>query len=330
MSRYGLAFILAAALCSCSSAFISSNFQLNTRSVGKVASLKMVTVDELKECKEALKEMIDRTNSNPIMIRLAWHDSGTYDASIKEWPECGGAIGSIRFSPEIDHAANAGLNTALKLLEPIKTKFPSVGWADLMQMASAVSVELAGGPAIPMKYGRVDSTSPDECSPEGNLPGAAAPFDDGCATPQEHLRKVFYRMGFNDQEIVALSGAHTLGRAFKDRSGFGAEQTKYTSGDHLARADGKPGYGRKGGSSWTEKWLKFDNSYYQTVPDADADPELLKLETDQSLFLDEGFLPFAQKYKQDEKAFFEDYAAAHAKLSELGSKFDPEGGITGV
>lgn len=26
-------------------------------------------------------------------------------------------------------------------------------------------------------------------------------------------------MGFSDQEIVALSGAHTLGRAYKNRSG---------------------------------------------------------------------------------------------------------------
>uniref|UniRef100_A0A6V2VS13 Plant heme peroxidase family profile domain-containing protein n=2 Tax=Heterosigma akashiwo TaxID=2829 RepID=A0A6V2VS13_HETAK len=288
----------------------------------------MVTADELKECKESLKDMIDRTNSNPIMIRLAWHDSGTHDASIKEWPQCGGAIGSIRFDPEITHGANAGLTTALKLLEPIKAKHPSVGWADLMQMASAVSVELAGGPTIPMKYGRVDAQGPEDCSPEGNLPGAAAPFDDGCATPQEHIRKVFGRMGFNDQEIVALSGAHTLGRAFKDRSGFGAEKTKYTSGDHVARGDGKPGYGRQGGSSWTDKWLKFDNSYFQTVPDADADPELLKLETDSALFIDEAMLPVAQKYKNDEAAFFADYAAAHAKLSELGSKFDPEGGIT--
>lgn len=32
------------------------------------------------------------------------------------------------------------------------------------------------------------------------------------ATPAQHLRNVFYRMGLNDQEIVALSGAHTLGR----------------------------------------------------------------------------------------------------------------------
>ena len=39
--------------------------------------------------------------------------------------------------------------------------------------------------------------------------------------------QVFYRMGFNDQEIVALSGAHTLGRAWKNRSGFGAE-VQYT------------------------------------------------------------------------------------------------------
>ena len=29
-----------------------------------------------------------------------------------------------------------------------------------------------------------------------------------------------FRMGFNDQEIVALSGAHTLGRCHADRSGF--------------------------------------------------------------------------------------------------------------
>lgn len=33
-------------------------------------------------------------------------------------------------------------------------------------------------------------------------------------------RDIFYRMGFTDKEIVALSGAHTLGKAHSDRSGF--------------------------------------------------------------------------------------------------------------
>ena len=36
-----------------------------------------------------------------------------------------------------------------------------------------------------------------------------------CFLSQDHLRNVFYRMGFGDEGIVALSGAHTLGRAFK-------------------------------------------------------------------------------------------------------------------
>ena len=49
-------------------------------------------------------------NANPIMVRLAWHDSGTYDKEISEWPACGGANGSIRFEPEINHGANAGLS----------------------------------------------------------------------------------------------------------------------------------------------------------------------------------------------------------------------------
>jgi L-ascorbate peroxidase len=47
-------------------------------------------------------------------------------------------------------------------------------------------------------------------------------------SPAEHLREVFYRMGLSDKEIVALSGAHTLGRARPERSGWGKPETKYT------------------------------------------------------------------------------------------------------
>ena len=41
-----------------------------------------------------------------------------------------------------------------------------------------------------------------------------------------HLRDIFYRMGFNDQEIVALAGAHALGRCHTDRSGFSGKKKK--------------------------------------------------------------------------------------------------------
>ncbi|CAI5508851.1 unnamed protein product [Closterium sp. Naga37s-1] len=124
-------------------------------------------------------------------------------------------------------------------------------------------------------------------------------------------------MGLNDQEIVALSGAHTLGRAHADRSGWGKESTKYT----------KDGPGRPGGCSWTVQWLKFDNSYFKDVK-AKQDEDLLVLPTDAVLFEDPGFKVYAEKYAADQAAFFKDYAAAHKALSELGAKFDPPQGVT--
>jgi Peroxidase len=68
-------------------------------------------------------------------------------------------------------------------------------------------------------YGRTDLDE-DKCGNTAGLPAANPPFPEGPdAGAGDHLRAVFYRMGFTDQEIVALSGAHTLGRVFKNRSG---------------------------------------------------------------------------------------------------------------
>jgi L-ascorbate peroxidase len=44
-----------------------------------------------------------------VQVRLGWHDSGTYDKNIEEWPQRGGADGSLRFDPELSHGANAGI-----------------------------------------------------------------------------------------------------------------------------------------------------------------------------------------------------------------------------
>lgn len=126
----------------------------------------------------------------------------------------------------MSHGANNGLPVALTLITPVKEAFPELGWADLIQLGSAVAIAEAGGPHIPLRLGRKDALSEEHCTPDGRLPSAAPPFPAGEATPGEHLRNVFYRMGLNDQEIVALSGAHTVGRARPDRSGFGKETTK--------------------------------------------------------------------------------------------------------
>ncbi|KAE8813225.1 thylakoid-bound ascorbate peroxidase [Hordeum vulgare] len=162
---------------------------------------------QLKSARDDIKEILKTTYCHPILVRLGWHDSGTYDKNIEEWPQRGGADGSLRFHPELSHGANAGLTNALKLIQPIKDKYPGITYADLFQLVSATAIEEADGPKLPMKYGRVDSTAPEQCPPEGRLP------DFGPRIPAEHLRDVFYRLGLDDKEIVALSGAHTLGRS---------------------------------------------------------------------------------------------------------------------
>ncbi|KAJ1493586.1 hypothetical protein T484DRAFT_1767844 [Baffinella frigidus] len=37
---------------------------------------------------------------------------------------------------------------------------------------------------------------------------------------RDHLREIFGRMGFDDQAIVALSGAHALGRCHANARGY--------------------------------------------------------------------------------------------------------------
>jgi L-ascorbate peroxidase len=304
--------------------------------------------DELKACETAVRELVNNLNCGPILVRLAWHDSGTYDQRIQGFPACGGANGAIRFEPELSFGANAGLDKAKRYMEEIQKKHPSVSWADLIQMGSAIAIEACGGPKIPMKYGRVSAKGPEDCvgstSREGFAGNAGLPdpmaggdgkFPCGASDPATHLRNVFSKkMGFNDQEIVALSGAHTIGRAFKERSGtcpFGytdAGASKYTQSSCIARKDGAPGVGMSGGGAWTKNWLTFDNSYFTQAKEAAADDQLLSYPTDQILFQDAGFKPTFDKYAADQNAFFADYAKAHKKLSELGCKFDPPEGFT--
>ncbi|KAL9258278.1 putative L-ascorbate peroxidase 3, peroxisomal [Drosera capensis] len=147
----------------------------------------------------------------PIMLRLAWHDAGTYDAKTRT----GGPNGSIRNEEELNHEANRGLKIAVELCEEVKSKYPRITYADLYQLAGVVAIEISGGPTIDFVPGRKDLNESPE---EGRLPDAKQ--------GASHLRAVFYRMGLSDKDIVALSGGHTLGRARPERSGFSGAWTK--------------------------------------------------------------------------------------------------------
>ncbi|CAK8576721.1 unnamed protein product [Lathyrus sativus] len=239
----------------------------------------VVDAEYLKQIEKArrdLRALIANRNCAPIMLRLAWHDAGTYDASSKT----GGPNGSIRNEEEYSHGANNGLKKAIDFCEEVKAKHPKISYADLYQLAGVVAVEVTGGPTVNFVPGRRDSKISTR---DGRLPDAKK--------GESHLRDIFYRMGLTDKDIVALSGAHTLGRAHQERSGF----------------DG----------AWTEDPLKFDNSYFEILLEEDS-AGLLKLPTDRALVDDPEFRRYVELYAKDEDAFFRDYAESHKKLSELG------------
>jgi cytochrome c peroxidase len=68
-------------------------------------------------------DQYDDGSYGPVLLRLAWHASGTYDAETKT----GGSNGAtMRFAPESDHGANAGLKAGRDFLEPVKSGFHPV------------------------------------------------------------------------------------------------------------------------------------------------------------------------------------------------------------
>ena len=242
------------------------------------------------------QEGYDDGSLGPVFIRLGWHASGTYS---KEDGSGGSAGATMRFDPEASHGANAGLHIARAALEPIKQRHEGLSYGDLWTLAAVVAVEEMAGPKVPWRAGRVDQPNGSHCTPDGRLPDAAQ--------GAEHLRDIFGRMGFNDQEIVALSGAHSLGRCHTDRSGF----------------DGP----------WTNAPTTFSNLYFQEILNREWVPkqwngpfqyvnkdggELMMLPTDLAINQDASMKKWVDIYAKDEERFAKDFSAAFAKLTELG------------
>ncbi|KAK3362225.1 heme peroxidase [Lasiosphaeria hispida] len=240
----------------------------------------------------------DDGSYGPVLVRLAWHASGTFD---KETGTGGSNGATMRFAPESAHGANAGLKAGRDFLEPVKAKFPWITYSDLWILAGVCSIQEMLGPQIPYRPGRKDGEVA-ACTPDGRLPDASQ--------AQDHLRKIFYRMGFNDQEIVALSGAHALGRCHANRSGFEGpwtfSPTVLTNDYYKLLLDEK----------W--QWKKWEGpKQYEDK----TTKSLMMLPADMAIIQDKKFKAYVEKYAADNDVFFKDFSTVIVKLFELGVPF---------
>ena len=212
----------------------------------------------------------------PVCLRLVFHDAATYDKPAAN----GGCNASIRL--ELDRPENFGLKRGWNVIEACAAKLKDsvaedLSLSDLVALAGAYAVKITGGPDIDVRVGRKDEVQED---PTGRLPSESLSAED-------QLR-VFGSKGLNARELVALSGAHTLGS-----KGFGDP-------------------------------LTFDNAYYTALlrkPWADGQNmgSMIGLPSDHVLADDPTCRPIIEAYAADEEKFFEDFSRAYIKLTEMGA-----------
>ncbi|KAI0315688.1 heme peroxidase [Amylostereum chailletii] len=282
----------------------SDSFGTNVKSgvqVAKVAANFVPSKEDYQKVYNKIAELLDEAGEyddgsyGPVFVRLAWHSSGTYD---KETGTGGSNYATMRFEPEALHGANNGLNIARDLMEKVKQEFPWITYGDLWTLGGVAALQEMGGPKIPWRPGRIDGTA-EKATPDGRLPDASQ--------GQNHLRDIFYRMGFNDQEIVALSGAHALGRCHTDRSGFDGPWTfsPTTLTNEYFRL------------LLEEKWVWKKWSGPKQLIDKKTG-SLMMLPSDYALVQDKSFKKWVQAYAADQDLFFKDFSSVVSRLFELG------------
>ncbi|KAH7524650.1 hypothetical protein FEM48_Zijuj06G0142100 [Ziziphus jujuba var. spinosa] len=247
--------------------FLLSPYESFEESLSKAAELGR---GEYQLMKDELKKVVSKGKAAGV-LRLVFHDAGTFEMN----GDSGGMNGSIIY--ELDRPENAEyvLDKAKSEVDAIR----AVSWADLIAVAGAEAVSLCGGPSIPISLGRLDSTEPD---PEGKLPQESL--------DASGLKQCFQRKGLSTQDLVALSGAHTLGS-----KGFGDPTV-------------------------------FDNSYFKILLEkpwtsSAGMSSMVGLPSDRALVEDNECLRWITKYANDQNLFFEDFKKAYIKLVNSGARW---------
>lgn len=193
-----------------------------------------------------------------------------------------------------------------------------VSCADILAVATRDLVTMVGGPFYNVRLGRKDGLVSLAATVEGNLPRPTMSMSE--------IIKMFASRGFSIQEMVALSGAHTIG--FSHCKEFSTGIYNYSkvsqSNPHYNPrfADGL----RKACSDYHNNPTlsvfndimtpnKFDNMYYQNLAKG-----LGLLASDHAFVTDPRTRTFVETYATNQDAFFAAFSRAMEKLSVYGVK----------
>nr|GLL41097.1 lignin-forming anionic peroxidase-like [Ipomoea trifida] len=183
-----------------------------------------------------------------------------------------------------------------------------VSCADVLSVAARDASAAVGGPSWTVKLGRRDSTTASHTLAETDLPG---PFDN-----LDKLISSFSRKGLNTRDMVALSGAHTLGQAqcflFRDRIyGNGTDIDAGFASTRRRQCPKDTGNGNLAALDLVTP-NSFDNNYYKNLLQKKG-----LLQSDQILFSGGATDSIVSEYASSPRAFQADFASAMIKMSEI-------------
>nr|XP_007152455.1 hypothetical protein PHAVU_004G132000g [Phaseolus vulgaris]ESW24449.1 hypothetical protein PHAVU_004G132000g [Phaseolus vulgaris] len=219
---------------------------------------------------------------------------------------------------EKDSPANLSLR-GYEVIDDIKEELEKqcpgvVSCADILAMAARDAVFFAGGPVYDIPKGRKDGTR-SKIEDTFNLP---APIFNA-----SQLIKMFGQRGFSAKDMVALSGAHTLGVArcssFKQRltpldpsldSQFAKTLSKTCSGGDTAE------------QPFDSTRNDFDNLYFNALVSNNG-----VLTSDQTLYTTPQTRNLVNSYAMNQALFFLDFLQAMVKMSTLDVKEGSRGEV---
>ncbi|CAK8533676.1 unnamed protein product [Lathyrus sativus] len=229
---------------------------------------------------------------------------------------------------ERDNDINLSLpGDAFDLIVRIKTALEfscpnTVSCSDILSTATRDLLIMLGGPHYNVYLGRRDGRASASPSVNGHLPKPSMPMS--------QIIEIFTKRGFTVEEMVALSGAHTVG--FSHCSEFSSEiynnsssPSSYNPRFAEALRNACRDYQKNPTLSIFNDVMtpnKFDNVYFQNLPKG-----LGVLKSDHGLFSDPLTKPFVETFAADEDRFFKVFASSMQKLSLLGVKTGRRGEI---
>ncbi|CAM0907682.1 unnamed protein product [Alopecurus aequalis] len=212
----------------------------------------------------------------------------------------------------------------MNVIENIKTQVEAVckqtvSCADILAVAARDSVVALGGPSWTVPLGRRDSLTASKTNAERDLPGPS--FD------LQNLTDAFMIKGLGVADMVALSGAHTIGQAqclnFRDRL---YNETTLDSGFAAALKANCPRPTGSGDGSLapldTTTPNAFDNAYYSNLLSQKG-----LLHSDQVLFNGSSTDNTVRNFASNAAAFTSAFATAMVNMGNIAPKTGTQGQI---